>query len=517
MKVLFATVLLVSTVASAQMSALGGPSSVAAGPGMATIRWPDVAFDPTRDVYLGVTGASNIQGQYWSSNGAPVGQSFVVNEGSLYSHAPRVAYAPGPDVFLVAFHVSLPSNDTQIHGRLLRYNEAPLTGDFEISSVGTNWEMGAAVSWSETSREFLVAWQASDTSIRAQRVSEQGVKVGAEIVIASAARYQRDPAVGYSEEGDQFLVAYGGCVGTDDCFVEAQRVKAGSGALLGSPLTLDVNIAAGYTPEIAFNAITKQWLVVWNRRTPGSATFQGRRVASDGTLGPTTQVSARYGSYDANGLAWNPVSNTFAFVTHGSNELDAVIELDALGAPLDDVGVLVGVSGTNGNYNPRVCANVESAEWMVITSTVFASLTTQRVGTATRDMTGIVVDAGTSEQPDAGTGSTADGGTEVSDAGVSTPDAGTPGSAPGVESASGGPDGALGGCGCNGTALSPLLVLALLALARSGSRNRLALTRRFVIVAERPRVFRYARASGKCQTHSLFSSPTASSRRSSDG
>lgn len=462
--------LFVSLAAHAQLSAAGGPSSVAPVSGMAALRWPDVAYDPVNDVYLGVTGAQNIQGQYWSATGVPVGAAFVVNSANIYAQAPRVTYLSAVGGFLVTWHASVTNNATQIRGRIVRYNQAPLTDDFDISSLTTNWEMGATSAYSAQSREALAAWQGANTSLKAQRISDTGAKVGAEIDVEPSARYHRDPAVAYSSTVDEFLVAYAGCVANDDCFVEAQRVKAGTGALLGSPIVLDANVTAGYVPEAAFNAITRQWLVVWHRRTASSAAFYSRRIREDGTLAaPAQLVTNTFGSYDANGIAWNPVTNTFVFVSHGTGAEDLALELDANGAPIG-AAVSVGDAAATGNFNPRICANTESAEWLAITSAQFANLTTHRLTSLTRDRTGVAPDAGAdagSVEPDGGAGDAGSAPATV-DSGTASTDAG-----------SGSSGRAVGTCGCNSStsassnALTVLLAAAAaIAMAVAVSRGR---------------------------------------------
>lgn len=410
------------------------------------VRWPDVAFGASQ--WLAVSGASKIQGQYFAEDGSAAGAAFTVNVDSFYAQCPRVAFGGG--AFLVTWHASVSATLTRVRGRLLPAG----TADFDISPDGTNWEMGAAVAYG--SGEFLVVWQNSATKIQAQRVSGAGAKVGGVIDIDSAAPYARDPAVAYDAASDSFLVAYAGCVGNDDCFVRAQRVKAG--ALVGTPLLLDGPINAGYVPEIA--AAEGRWLVVWYRATPGARSLEARFVSPDGTVGPRQTVSATYASYDANSVAWSPVSGTFVVVTHAT-EQDAAIELDAEGRPLNAPGLLWGPMVQAGNFNPRIAARPGEAEFFGVTSTAFANLTGQRLVTATRLL---VVDAGVPSSPDAGP---ADAGI-VADAGVEPViDAGTSGTVD-----AGPQPGATATCGCNASApVGLLLVSCLLSVRRARRRG----------------------------------------------
>ncbi len=429
--------LLAAGAAHAQLSVAGAPVSPPPASGTMPVRWPDVAFGASQ--WLAVSGASKIQGQYFGLDGAASGAAFSVNVDAFYAQCPRVAFGGG--AFLVTWHASVSATLTRVRGRLLPAG----TADFDISPDGTNWEMGAAVAYGNG--EWLVVWQNSATKIQAQRLSAAGAKVGGVIDIDSAAPYARDPSVAYDPASDSFLVAYAGCVGNDDCFVRAQRVKAG--ALVGTPLPLDGPINAGYVPEVALDAAAGRWLVVWYRATPGARSLEARLVSPDGTVGPRQTVSTTYASYDANSVAWSPVSGTFAVVTHAT-EQDVAVELDAEGRPLNAPGLLWGPMVQAGNFNPRIAARPDEAEFFGVTSTAFANLTGQRLVTGTRLL---VVDAGV---PDAG----------HSDAGV-VPDAGVQ---PGIDAGTNGVvdaephPGATATCGCSQSSLSALAALAALCL-----------------------------------------------------
>jgi hypothetical protein len=424
---LLALLLLLSPAAWAQLSASGALASAAPPSGTTTVRWPDVAYDPADDVFLGISGAGAIFGQYFTGPGALSGSSFVVNSGTVFGQAPRTAYAPDIGAFLVAWHETI-GNDTRIRGRLIRHGKTALTSDFDISPFGTNWEMGAAMAYSTVSKEFLVAWQDRGTSqIRVQRVSNAGAPLGT-VTTVETAPYSRDPAVGYDSVTDRFLVAYGGCVGNDDCFIHAQRFQAGTGAPVGAIIVLESAIKAGYIPEVAFNASTGKSLVVWYR--VGTATgLYGKLVDASGQAGAVLPIAPGAGSYDANSVAWNPISNTFAVVTHGSTAQDLMVEVSASGVSSHPTVLLYGSAASTGNFNPRVAASTATASWLGVTSNKFATLDAQLVVTATRDpIDAGVLDAGTSDAgidagPSADAGA-ADSGTVPLDAGST--DAGSP-------------------------------------------------------------------------------------------
>jgi hypothetical protein len=455
--------------AMAQLSAADMPVSVMPPAGVAPVRWVDVARGG--GVFLAVSGEVNVMGQLFAPDGSAMGSAFVVNSDMLYAQAPRAAFSTNAGAWLVTWHATQASNAVLVRGRLIRNGQPPLTSDFDISPTGSNWEMGAAVAWSSTQHEFLVAWQDfGATLVKAQRVSEAGALVGGVIVVDSTAGYERDPGVGYDPDDNRYLVAYGGCVGNNNCFIRAQFYDAATGATVGSVLSLDAPIMAGYIPELAWNPLTHRFLCVWYR--PGQ--MVARTVAPDGTLGAQVVVSTMYAAYDANSVAWNPVSNTYVMVTHSTTSQDAALELDPDGNPLDAPGLLIEPASASGNFNPRIAASGSGPDWLAVTSSAFATLSAQRLTTGTRLAPGN--DAGS--QQDAGSGN--DAGTQ-SDAG-SGGDGGNPptpdgGSRDGGSADGGNMGGAVGRpCGCSSGA-STALLLAVLALVRRDRRAARTATR----------------------------------------
>ena len=455
---------LLSLLVLSQLST-GGPVSITPPAGVAPVRWPDVAFSSTDDVFLAVSGADDIQGQYFSATGAALGAAFKVNAADVFGQAPRVTWSAAHNAFLVTWHETL-GNDTRIRGRIIRYNQPALTADFDISDFGTNWEMGATVAYSETSDEFLIGWQdRAGTHIKVQRVSGTGSLIGTSLTIETVP-YARDPSIAWDRDTNRFLVVYGGCVGNDDCFIHGQRIEGGTGMLVGTPILLEPSVRAGYVPELAYNAITHQFLVVWFRLAPSGNGLYAKTVDANGLDGPLLTVSA-VASYDANDVAWNPISNSFVVVTHGSTAQDLAIELSASGQVLG-TGVGFGVPTSNGNFNPRIASSTSGADWLGVTSTEFGRLTAERITTLTRAQppdAGISepdagIDAGPTDPPDAG--SQIDGGFTTSpplpDAGMTT-DGGT--------NISG-----TGSCGC--TTVSSPFFYALLFAALFVTRQRAA-------------------------------------------
>ncbi len=393
---------LVAGRAAAQVVPAGGAVAIEPAAGTAPVRWPDVAYDPVHDAYLAVSGAGAVEGVWISADGELLGPAFAISDVGAYCQAPRVEATSGR--MIVAWHETLASGATRIRARVVDFGVPPSAPTFDVSPPGTNWEMGAALA--SGGGELLVAWQSPvDTRIGAQRISAAGALVGGPIEVDARPLYFRDPAVAYDAASGVFVVAYAGCVGESDCFVDARRIRAGAGDLVGGPIELDASIGAGYVPEVEWNSISGDTLVVWHRIAGGVGTFRSRTIAPDGSTSATQLVTDAFGSYDANGLAYDGISDTFLFVSHGTTAQDVALELSATGAPIG-TPVPFGPESSTGNFNPRVAASATRAEWLAATSAQFAQLAVQRFTTTARspdgDAGGPIEDGGGAVAIDAG-------------------------------------------------------------------------------------------------------------------
>ncbi|MBL8909130.1 MAG: hypothetical protein JNM17_00365 [Archangium sp.] len=448
--------------ALAQLSTAQPTVPISPPMGTTPVRWPDVTSTGSSG-FLAIAGANNIMAQRFDLDGQPVGAAFTVNSDALFAQGPRVAFAPQLGVSLVTWHATINATQTQVRGRFVRTDG---TTNFDISSPGTNWEMGSALAWSSRQQLFLVAWQNTATQIAVQRVNASGQRVGTELLVDPSVGYERDPSVGYDVVADQFLVAYAGCVGNDDCLVRAQFIDAANGTLVGAPLVLEAPVLAGYIPELAWDALNERFLAVWYRTVTGNAALRSRTVKSDRTLGTAQTASPMYASYDANSVAWNATSGTFVVVSHATAQ-DVAVELTADGVPLSG-SVLWGPTGVTGNFNPRIAASSERAEWLGVTSTEFGRLSAQRLTTTTRVSMPMDagVDAGTE---DAGVDAGVDAGTSPTDAGTSQ----QPASDAGMNITG------TGSCGCASQEFAGLLFTLLLLLRPAGaSKFRFSTQRR---------------------------------------
>jgi len=368
---------LVPSSLSAQVSRLGETLPLWSEGGA---RGSDVAFDSKNNVYLVVSSFGTVRGRYLSADGVPLGDAFVIQASPYLSHFPRAAYSPdaagGAGAFLVTWHASVTMAGTDVFSRIVSYSSG-LGTESLLMPADSRWEAGAAVEYSTVSKEFLVVWQTYFADVRGVRVANTGVPIGTINVALTPAEGERDPNIAYNPATDEFLVVYSGWGAF--AFVRAQRVKAGTGDMIGAPT--HVTAATGtYITNVAYNSATGQYLSTWYQ--PGG--HFGRLINADGSVQGDVQVlSTTYAAYDALGLAYNTTSGTFHTISHGPTAEAGGVEIGPAGTPLNTGTELTAIGGS-GNFYPRMTSNTARAEWMMSVAHQFSVTIAQRFGSGTR-------------------------------------------------------------------------------------------------------------------------------------
>jgi hypothetical protein len=367
------------------------------------VMFPDVARDTINDRFLVVSGNGFIEGQLLNANGAKIGV-FTVNAsrgiGGQVAQTPRAVFCAdlngGAGGYFVTWQEIYGSSFSRVHGRMLNASGQPLTGDIELSpevvapGLTTNWGMGPAIAYSTVSKEFLVTWMGFYTTlndIHVTRVNLAGTVLQAtQRITAGTADWERDPSVAYNPHTDEFLVTYAGAKAY--AFIGAQRIKAGSGALLGPAVELTQTLAA-YVPAVAYNTTTQNYVVAWyHRSASAAATFGITLRGSDlAVVVPVHLMSSRFFAYDALDMKYNTKSGDFLMVSYGSapqNWEDAAVPINADGTPYDNGFILTNTpdvralradpANNDGNFSPRLIDDSARGRYLAVTASVFAAV-----------------------------------------------------------------------------------------------------------------------------------------------
>jgi hypothetical protein len=385
-------------VASAQATRSGPTFAIG---GVPRVLLSDAAYDPLNDRYLVVSESNShtlIEGQIVDTTGRRLSTvAIYAAPPAGYAQYPRVAYSKdvngGAGGYLVVWHETpVGAGFTQVRGRLVDASGAPLTASVVISpeatgiTSSTTWIVGPAVAYSSGSREFLVSWMGSYTvsnDIFFNRVGLSGtvLQPASGRITATTPDWERDPAIAYNPDADEFYVAYAGYRNAGGyAYVTGVRVKAGTGAIVAQSPEF-TQTAGTLIPVVEYNTATKQYFLVWYHKTRTAAVFMGLPVNQDGTAaGALRIVSPYYVAYDALDVKYSPISGDYFLVTHGKNWEDAGVSINVSGIPIDN-GFLVtntpdvrAVVSGDGNFFPRLAASTKKATWLTVTSSRFTAV-----------------------------------------------------------------------------------------------------------------------------------------------
>lgn len=189
-------------------------------------------------------------------------------------HLPRAAYAPDHNRFLVVWHNKW-SGSRDVYGQLVDSHGKKIGSAFSISS-GPGDRIQPAVAYSPGSDLFFVVYMhdvsatndGSRYTIEAQRVSWNGGLIGAAITIETSPTVSFwSPKVAANGSFDEFAIVWG-CVDIASGLASAIGIKAYTAAgtyVYGTILDSNGN---PNNPDLVWNPVDKQYLVVWNRFNP---------------------------------------------------------------------------------------------------------------------------------------------------------------------------------------------------------------------------------------------------------
>lgn len=360
----------------------------------APVEQPDVAHDSTNNRYLQVAGKVFIEAHLLNAAGSIL-RTFPVSASGLYAQNPRVTFSPhiaaGVGGYLVTWHASY-GDTARVVGRIFNGAGDAMTGEFEIATsatvplLSTQWTMGAPAAYATGSQEFLVVFggkKYTTYDILAQRVSNAGTLIGENFLVSRGGSdlYDRDPSVAYNPSTNLFVVGWGvyheaGRYG----FSSSRSVQAGT----GTPGTiLDHGSAVGVSiTSIAYNPTANQFLFAWHNQTSRGQFHYGLLLDASGNPASEIRVmSGYYAAYDALDIEFNPVAGQYFLITHGHNHEDAGVTITGAGHPYDNGFLVTSTTNVSGNFHPRLATSDSSAQWLVVTSSMFARAVGQFVTT----------------------------------------------------------------------------------------------------------------------------------------
>lgn len=237
--------------------------------------FPDVAYNSSSNQFLVVFDDdrlvaydNDIYGKLVNADGSMSGLDFPISTPSENQLTPVVAYNSTNNQFLVVWwdKRNQATNGADIYARLLNADGSMDGSDFPISTTSNAEQRLPAVAYDPDSNQYLVVWEhiVYDSDIYGRLIHADKSFVGSEFPISSGSYAHSDPAVAFDTNKNQFLVAWSDSEGWDN--IHARLVNA-DGSMDGPKIDFATGKGDFFYPDMAFNSLTKQFLVVWRHQT----------------------------------------------------------------------------------------------------------------------------------------------------------------------------------------------------------------------------------------------------------
>jgi hypothetical protein len=326
----------------------------------AFIRGVDTAAAPN-GTYLVVGGAGPMYAVCVNGAGGAISGIMQINATpGGYASFPRAVWsqdlAGGAGAFMVVWAEAVGNPDAmrQLFARAVSCS-GPISAPAVVSPT-VWWEPGdMAIGYSVTSKNFLVAWQTPEHTVKASILNLSGAPVVGPALLSPG--LGRDPSVTWNPATNEYGVAFSGETYSAFVVVPAWNLAAfrrntfnASGGMLTT------------MTDVAYNPATGRYVMAWYELSSGNFAKVAEFDAA-GTLQTLGIASSRLGSYDAFSMAFNPVSYTFLMV--GVDRVaDTVLglELTNRGYPFNGENTL---SGVRPSRYPRVSASHVARSWNV--------------------------------------------------------------------------------------------------------------------------------------------------------
>ncbi len=182
-----------------------------------------------------------------------------------------IAYNPLDDNYLLVF-VSHQGNDWSIYGQILSgegYVTLPLT---PLAGGGGEERHHPAVTFNRSAGEFLVVWEETflgqDWDIRGIRVTPTGIPVGESFAVAARNNPERQPDVAWDSVNNRYLVVWKQTV--DNMTDVSGQLLNELGQPIGSDFPVTFSAAEESLPQLAFDAGSKRYMVIWEEAGMGA-------------------------------------------------------------------------------------------------------------------------------------------------------------------------------------------------------------------------------------------------------
>ena len=295
-----------------------------------------------------------------------VGPDFMVSLPMDSHWEPAVAYNPDDDVYLVVWEDRRPgTNEADIYGQFVSSSGIPLRDNVVIAAAADN-QLDPAVAYNATDHTYLVIWEDNrggvDYDVYGQFIEASGALSGTNFALNTHTGHQLEPDVIYDPSTNHYLAVWDD---TEADQIEGQLLDP-SGVLLapeGFAIASD-----GSTPRAAYNSNRNSYMVVyWH-----GGDILGQGVAADGSLSrPAFVISDEPASKTEPDLAFNATTQDYLVVWRDWRNAPPTIFTDIYAQRIDEDGnpqgdEIVISTAADTQEKPAVAYVAQVNQWLVI-------------------------------------------------------------------------------------------------------------------------------------------------------
>jgi len=258
---------------------------------------------------------ADIYAQRLSYSGQPQGPRIYVSTAAKKQEYPAVAYSSERNEYLVVYHggdgEGKYGGHNHVYAQRLAWDGGILGGAIQLSEL-TDWHIHPDVTYNSEDDEYLAVWQNGTVDVLGQRVAGTGDLVDRNLYIATANRQQNYPSVAYNPHANEYLVVYDDFRNNFHYDIYGRRISA-DGVLQGSDIPICTLSGDQLKPEVGFCSATYEYLVAWPDHTTGIyPNLYGRLVAEAGyTIGGIlTLATDQWGDLNPE-IAFNPLTREY--------------------------------------------------------------------------------------------------------------------------------------------------------------------------------------------------------------
>ncbi len=223
-----------------------------------------VAYAPPTNQYLVVVLREDIVCKLVSADGKRMGSLINVNRNVSFS--PGAAYNLPSNMFLITW-----LSEDYVRARLVDQKGALVGGEILVSPKGSAPTGGSAIA-SSSGDEFMIAWddqRNGNEDIFLQRLGADGKPRGSEIAFRTGTANEIGPAIAYDSVNNRYLITWLDYRNYNKTKIDLYgQIVGAEGDPVGEEIVLSDMPNTQSAADIAFNADSRQWMVVWNDYRP---------------------------------------------------------------------------------------------------------------------------------------------------------------------------------------------------------------------------------------------------------